>query len=137
MVIHQTLLKQIFIPRSSILNLVQLQACQYATGAIASLGKSKKLKGKAGGASFEKIRLPVETDAKKLVTHLCGSNLLAEGGEDIELKPDSEYPDWLWNLYIGKTKSLSELDPETIEYWHKLRALAIKHQHNLKSLRRF
>uniref|UniRef100_A0A1B6GLI5 Large ribosomal subunit protein mL54 n=1 Tax=Cuerna arida TaxID=1464854 RepID=A0A1B6GLI5_9HEMI len=137
MALRQHLLKQIFIPRTSILNFVQLQVCQYATGAIASLGKSKKLKGKAGSASFEKIRLPVETDARKLVTHLCGSNLLAEGGEDIKLKPDSEYPEWLWNLYIGKTKSLSELDPETIEYWNKLRAIAIKHQHNLKSLRKF
>lgn len=71
------------------------------SGAIASLGKSKKIKGKAG-VTTEKIYLPVEKDAKKLLTHLCGSNLLAEGGEDIKLKPDNEYPDWLWKLHIGK-----------------------------------
>lgn len=44
--------------------------------------------------------MPVETDAKKLVNFVCGSNILKEG-QDIELKPDSEYPDWLWNLNIG------------------------------------
>lgn len=50
------------------------------------------------------MKLPVETDAKRLVTHLCGSNLLAEGGQDIELKPDNEYPEWLWNLHIGESE---------------------------------
>uniref|UniRef100_A0A1B6M7L2 Large ribosomal subunit protein mL54 n=1 Tax=Graphocephala atropunctata TaxID=36148 RepID=A0A1B6M7L2_9HEMI len=136
MSICQQLVKEIIFIRNSSFNLLQLQICQYSTGAIASLGKSKKLKGKTG-QTFEKIRLPVETDAKKLVTHLCGSNLLAEGGHDIELKPENEYPEWLWNLHIGKTKSLDELDPETIEYWNKVRALAIKRNHGLKSLRKF
>lgn len=50
------------------------------------------------------MKLPVETDAKRLVTHLCGSNLLVEGGQDIELKPDNEYPEWLWNLHIGESE---------------------------------
>lgn len=72
-------------------------------GAIASLGKSKKaLKGKGG--TVEKVKLPVETDAKRLVTHLCGSNLLAEGGQDVELKPNNEYPEWLWNLHVGESQ---------------------------------
>jgi large subunit ribosomal protein L54 len=32
---------------------------------------------------------------------VCGSNLLKEG-EDIKLKPDDEYPDWLWTLRTGE-----------------------------------
>lgn len=66
---------------------------------IMSLGKSKKKVGK-GGPVLEKSELPVETDAKVLVKFVCGSNILKEG-QDVELKPDSEYPDWLWNLNTG------------------------------------
>lgn len=64
-----------------------------------SLGKSKKKVAK-GGPVVEKSELPVETDAKKLVKFVCGSNILKEG-KDVELKPDSEYPEWLWNLNLG------------------------------------
>lgn len=66
---------------------------------ITSLGKSKKKMGK-GGPVLEKCELPVETDAKKLIKFVCGSNILKEG-QDVELKPDSEYPDWLWKLNTG------------------------------------
>jgi len=55
----------------------------------------------AGAINVEISVLPVETNVEKLQTHLCGSNLLKEGGENIELKPDNEYPDWLWKLNIG------------------------------------
>lgn len=65
-----------------------------------SLGKSKKKLGGKGGPILEKTELPVETDAQKLVKFVCGSNILKEG-QDIELKPNSEYPDWLWKLNIG------------------------------------
>lgn len=63
------------------------------------MGKSKKKLGK-GGPVLEKSEIPVETDAKKLVNYVCGSNILKEG-QDIEIKPNTEYPDWLWNLNIG------------------------------------
>lgn len=65
-----------------------------------SLGKAKKKMAGKGGPVIEKTEIPVENDAKKLVKFVCGSNILKEG-EDVELKPDSEYPDWLWNLNIG------------------------------------
>ncbi len=73
---------------------------------IGGLGK-KKL-GKAG-PSLEKKVLPVETDPKKLVTHCCGLNIMKEGPE-VELKDDSEYPDWLWTLNTGKC---------SMKYWNK------------------
>lgn len=76
-----------------------------------------------------KMELPVEKDANKLVTYVCGSNYFKEG-EDVKLKPDSEYPDWLWTLPL-KPKSLEEMDPNTKQYWRKLRKLAIIN-HNLR-----
>lgn len=54
---------------------------------------------------------------------MCGSNIYKEG-EDIKLKPDSEYPDWIWKMNLGKDPDLDELDPNTIEYWEKLHVLS-------------
>ncbi|RZF45614.1 hypothetical protein LSTR_LSTR010565 [Laodelphax striatellus] len=108
--------------------------CNYAAPNIASLGKGKKLKG--GAAPVEKKRLPVETDVNKLVSFLCGSNLMKEGGQDIQLKPDSEYPDWLWDLHIGKPKTLDEMDPNSLQYWRKVRKLAMKRKNLLLSKQR-
>lgn len=78
----------------------------------------KKLK--KGGAAAEKIVLPVEKDTNKLVRFVCGSNILKEG-QDIEIKPDSEYPDWLWQIHTGPPLPLSELDPNTKAYWRRVR----------------
>lgn len=109
----------------------------YATvaGNIPGLGKSKK-KGKQMGPVVEKVVLPVETDARKLVKYVCGSNINKEG-HDIELKDDSEYPEWLWKLNIGKPKTLQEMDPETLEYWRKVRKMAKKRNNELARLRKF
>lgn len=44
------------------------------------------------------------------------------------------------NLYLlipGRNKPLSEMDPETIDYWNKVRSLAIRQNHRLKKLRKF
>jgi len=70
-----------------------------SAGGIASLGKKKKLS--KLGPVMEKKVIPVETDTQKLVNYVCGSNLLKEG-EDVKLKPDDEYPDWLWTLRTGE-----------------------------------
>ncbi|KAH0534508.1 39S ribosomal protein L54, mitochondrial [Cotesia glomerata] len=96
----------------------------YAVVAAASLGKVKK--GKKGMGPAPKVELPVETDAHRLVNYVCGTNLLKEGGEDVKLKPDSEYPDWLWKIHVGKPKTLEDLDPNTKAYWRKLRKQAIR-----------
>lgn len=70
-----------------------------SAGGIASLGKKKKLS--KLGPVMEKRIVPVETDAHKLVNYVCGSNPL-KGGEDMKLKADDEYPDWLWTLRTGE-----------------------------------
>lgn len=73
-----------------------------------------------------KARLEVESDVNKLVTHCCGANIYIEG-EDPVLKPDEEYPDWLWTLRLDRTpQDLSELDPNTSKYWQRARKLTMR-----------
>lgn len=38
-------------------------------------------------------------------------------GEGPEIKPDSEYPEWLFKFYLMKKQELEELDPE-IDGWN-------------------
>uniref|UniRef100_A0A1B6E4V8 Large ribosomal subunit protein mL54 n=1 Tax=Clastoptera arizonana TaxID=38151 RepID=A0A1B6E4V8_9HEMI len=104
-------------------------------GAIAALGKGKK-KGKALGAPIEKVVLPVETDTHKLVKFCCGSNIYNEG-TDVELKPDSEYPDWLWKLNTGKRIPLDELDPNTLQYWKRVRKMGILQKNRILATKPF
>ncbi|KFM62682.1 39S ribosomal protein L54, mitochondrial, partial [Stegodyphus mimosarum] len=77
-------------------------------------GKAKLL----GGAFEKKKPLPVETDPHKLVNYCCGSNIYKEG-EDVKLKSDDEYPEWLWTLRLGPPPPLEEMDPNTKEYWER------------------
>ncbi|ODN02276.1 39S ribosomal protein L54, mitochondrial [Orchesella cincta] len=104
-----------------------------AVGGIVGLGK-KKL-GKAG-PMLEKKVLPVETDTTKLVNYCCGSNFMKEG-EDIRLGDDSEYPDWLWTMNTGGMPTLDQLDPDTEEYWERVKQIANKRSTSLQSLRKF
>lgn len=96
--------------------------------------KKKKL-GKLGPIA-EKIVLPVETDVNRLVNYVCGSNIYTKG-EDVQLKADSEYPDWLWSVPVGAPPKLEELDPETKAYWRKLRKIALKRNNTLSKLKKF
>lgn len=96
--------------------------------------KKKKL-GKTGPLVEKKV-LPVETDPQKLTTYCCGSNIY-KTGEDVKLKLDNEYPDWLWQVRLGPPPSLEELDPNTKQYWQKVRKLAIRRNYKLSQLRKF
>ena len=99
-----------------------------------SLGKMKKtLK---GGGGTEKKVLPVETDAFKLTKFVCGSNIYKEG-QDVELKPDSEYPDWLWTIHIGPPIPLEELDPNTKAYWRRLRKHSLARSNKIRKTKKF
>ncbi|XP_058808464.1 large ribosomal subunit protein mL54 [Phymastichus coffea] len=112
-----------------------IQSKNYALPGI-GVAKGKKItKGK--GPIAEKKVLPVEQDTYKLVKYCCGTNILKEGGQDVELKPDSEYPDWLWTIRTGPPPPLEELDPNTKEYWRRLRRLGIKRDNKLKSLKKW
>ncbi|XP_071455689.1 large ribosomal subunit protein mL54 [Hetaerina americana] len=108
--------------------------CKKAVPAIASLGKKKKLA--KAGPTIEKVVLPVETDPEKLVNYLCGSNIFKEG-EPVKLKPDEEYPSWLWNLRTGKPPPLSELNPEEKYYWKRVRKMGMVQNNKLLRLKKF
>ncbi|CAK9808293.1 39S ribosomal protein L54, mitochondrial [Anthophora plagiata] len=71
----------------------------------------------------EKIDLPVEKDVNKLLTYVCGSNIYKEG-EDVKLKSDSEYPEWIWDIKTEPPK-LEDLDPNTKKYWKYIRKRAL------------
>lgn len=88
-------------------------------------------------SSVEKKLLPVETDTYRLQTHVCGTNLLKEGGEDVKIKPDSEYPSWLWTLRTGPPPPLEEMDPNTKQYWRRLRTLGLRKNNKIKATKKF
>jgi len=93
-------------------------------------GKLGKKIGKAV-APVEKKVLPVETDPERIVTFCCGSNIMAEG-EDLQLGPDSDYPDWLWELDMsGTAPPLETLSPDSLEYWWVVRNRAMRRQNQL------
>ncbi|XP_037079163.1 39S ribosomal protein L54, mitochondrial-like [Pollicipes pollicipes] len=97
------------------------------------LGKKVAKAGKLGSPT-EKTVLPVETDPHRLVQYCCGSNILIEG-EDIQLAPDSDYPDWLWELdtSAGHAALLlwKSLSPDSLQYWWLVRNKAIRRQNQL------
>lgn len=86
--------------------------------------------------TVEKKLLPVETDPHKLVNYVCGTNIYKEG-EDVKIKPDSEYPSWLWTIRTGPPPTLEELDPNTKQYWRKLRKLGLWRNNKLQSTKKF
>ena len=67
---------------------------------------------------FQLQILDVEKDPVKLVNYCCGSNYKIEG-EDVQLKPDSEYPEWLFTMNIKrpKPKSWEIEDKESLEFF--------------------
>ncbi|XP_054738736.1 39S ribosomal protein L54, mitochondrial [Anastrepha obliqua] len=111
-------------------------ARSYAKPAAAALGGGKKKKLGKLGPVVEKKEIPVETDVNKLVSYVCGSNIL-KTGQDIKLKPDSEYPEWLWSLNVDRITPVDEMDPETKQYWRRIRKMGLRRNNQLSKLRKF
>lgn len=55
----------------------------------------------------------------------------------LQIKPKSEYPDWLFKMRFGKAPALEELDPNTKQYWRRLRKEALQRNNKLAKLKRF
>ncbi|XP_064621094.1 large ribosomal subunit protein mL54-like [Lineus longissimus] len=93
---------------------------------VATYAKPTKAKGKTKGMAYqpvEKKELEVETDPEKLVNYCCGANYF-KAGEDPKIKPDEEYPDWLWELRTERRPiPLEELDQDDPYYWRRLRKM--------------
>uniref|UniRef100_A0A8C3CJK6 Large ribosomal subunit protein mL54 n=1 Tax=Cairina moschata TaxID=8855 RepID=A0A8C3CJK6_CAIMO len=90
--------------------------------------------GKVKGKSVPKEELKgpeVCTDPVKLATYAVGVNYHKDS-PDVALKPDSEYPDWLFQIHLGPPKKLEEMDPDSIEYWRRLRKYNTWQRNRLK-----
>ncbi|XP_023572800.1 39S ribosomal protein L54, mitochondrial [Octodon degus] len=97
----------------------------------------KGSKGAKGGVVSEALKDPdVCTDPVRLTTHAMGVNIYKEG-QDVVLKADAEYPEWLFHMNVGPPKKLEELDPETREYWRLLRKQNIWRENRLNKNRKF
>ena len=66
-----------------------------ALGAARGLAKKAKPSGKPGGASDAAKATKAAAGASNQV---IGTNILKDG-QDAELRPYSEYPDWVWTLH--------------------------------------
>ena len=88
-------------------------------------------KEKGGAQAVKKVDLPVETDPEKLAKFCCGLNILKTGGEEVPIKADSEYPEWLWTLSLDKGPDPNEMDPNTIQYWTRKRKIALRFKNKL------
>ncbi len=83
---------------------------------------------------MERKRLEPETDPQKLVKFACGANFYKEGS-DPEIKPDSEYPDWLWTLWTQREKvPLEELEPDSYAYWRRIKIANTKERARQRKL---
>jgi large subunit ribosomal protein L54 len=80
---------------------------------------------------IKKKDLPVETDANKLVNYCCGLNIYKTGGEEVKLKDDYEYPDWLWRLNCGGN-TFEDMDPNTLQYWVRKRRTEMRYKSKLR-----
>ncbi|NWX18884.1 RM54 protein, partial [Aegotheles bennettii] len=90
------------------------------------------MKSKGKSLPKEGLKGPeVCTDPIMLATHAMGVNYFKDGPE-VALKPDSEYPDWLFKIHLGPPKKLEELDPDSVEYWRRLRKYDTWHRNRLK-----
>ncbi|XP_077716626.1 large ribosomal subunit protein mL54 [Canis aureus] len=104
----------------------------YAKRPVMKGGKGGKV-----GVASEALKDPdVCTDPVRLTTHAMGVNIYKDG-QDVVLKPDAEYPEWLFQMNVGPPKKLEELDPESREYWRLLRKQNIWRHNRLSRSRRF
>ncbi|KAF7203017.1 large ribosomal subunit protein mL54 [Nothobranchius furzeri] len=95
------------------ISIYRIPTCGYAKKVAA------KVKGK-GMVKEEQKGPEVCKDPVRLTSHAVGVNIYKQG-EDPLLKPHGEYPEWLFQLNLGKAKKLQELEPDTWQYWSRLR----------------
>ena len=74
--------------------------------------------------------MSVETDPEKLVNFVCGSDYRTEEHRegDVPIKPDSEYPSWLFTMDVTRPKpnAIDMENKNTIEYYERLRHGAMR-----------
>ncbi|VDD76224.1 unnamed protein product [Mesocestoides corti] len=91
----------------------------------------KAVKGVAAVARTREI--PVETDTNMLVNYCCINYRIDD--KPIPLKPDSEYPEWLWSIRTSRRPPpLSEINPDSYYYWRRLRRLYNRYLNNVAGM---
>ncbi|KAK4884599.1 hypothetical protein RN001_000870 [Aquatica leii] len=115
------------------INSISQRSFAKAPGVLGGALKKKKL-GKLGAVAEKKV-LPVETDPERLVSYACGTNIF-KTGEDVKLLRDDEYPSWLWDVRTGPPPPLEELDPNSKQYWRRIRKMAIKNNIKLQKAKK-
>uniref|UniRef100_A0A669QLK2 Large ribosomal subunit protein mL54 n=1 Tax=Phasianus colchicus TaxID=9054 RepID=A0A669QLK2_PHACC len=96
--------------------------------------KPGEVKGKS--TPKEQLKGPeVCTDPVTLANYAVGVNYLKDSPE-VALKPDSEYPEWLFQIHLGPPKKLEEMDPDSLEYWRRLRKYNSWQRNKLKKSRK-
>ena len=111
-----------------------LLVCERGAKVKASAGAKGKAGGKGG--AMQKAVLDVETDAHKLVSQVCGLNYKLEG-DPVMIKPDSEYPDWIWTIDVNRPlPPLEEQDPNTKAYWLQVKRDMTRQKNKLMKLRK-
>lgn len=93
-------------------SVIRIQACGMAKKAV--------VKGKKGAVKEEFKRPEVCKDPVRLTSYACGVNIF-KVGEDPPLRHHNEYPEWLFQLYLGPVKKLHEVEPDSREYFKLLR----------------
>eukprot|EP00794_Sanderia_malayensis_P009516 gene9516-10504_t len=73
-------------------------------------------------------RFPEATEGPPITCN--GANILKDGQDPI-LKPDSDYPDWLWKLQT-KPLPLEEISKDDRLYWRRLSKMKIRRQNSLR-----
>ncbi|PWA20934.1 39S ribosomal protein L54, mitochondrial [Gambusia affinis] len=100
-----------FLSRISTVN--KIQTCGYAKKVVS--------KGKGKGMVKDELKGPeVCKDPVRLTSYAVGVNIYKQG-DDPKIKPPEEYPEWLFQLNLGKAKKLHELETDTWQYWKRLR----------------
>ncbi|KAI1287423.1 39S ribosomal protein L54, mitochondrial [Halotydeus destructor] len=88
----------------------------------------------------KRFRIPTQTEAGYIVSNVSGSNIFKEG-EDVKIKDDSEYPDWIWTMNLGPPLKAAEVEYGTRDYWEKLafesnirvkRFMKVKHKETMR-----
>ncbi len=81
----------------------------------------------------------METDTHRLSTHCCGLDYRCDGQGpgDPELRPDAEYPEWLFSMDVSRPRPTSDqMEPGTLEYFLQLRKEHVDRLHKIRAKRK-
>uniref|UniRef100_A0A0N5CHG7 39S ribosomal protein L54, mitochondrial n=1 Tax=Strongyloides papillosus TaxID=174720 RepID=A0A0N5CHG7_STREA len=77
----------------------------------------------------------VETDAEKLCKYVCINYLTEVKEPGPEIKPDSEYPAWLFELDLSEPRELEDMDPD-VDGWMYYRTLLKRYHEQNRRIRK-